>query len=327
MNKHLICLILAGTLSVSLVGCNTSTHNATNSNQNNDNIDKTPTVEIVNETTLNPDEAIKLLKETRASIIENVDSLSQDEFDEMVLTYDLGLRNNYMQLRDKYSSEYYWETLNNIPLYDLKPHVNGVADESIKKELQDVLDAGYDFYFTEGVCQYQLKIDYTSFFAELKTSLSPTLIKYYTLMLSECEEPLTYGDYLSIGYDELANRFIVLEEVISRDTITIFKEEMHDYLKDYTWQLTNINSPISNTMDENGKAMIVVVNSYRKLSESDLPIASKLGTEMLDILETSNYVLDYNNVDLTQSISDIYYSIDSLIDATYPPEVQLFNND
>jgi len=325
MNRKVISLLLAGSLIIVMSGCSEKQNEPQTIVEG---VESTETVEtevvepVTEEEALAIDFTGKTLQEIKTFIIKNKENASSAEMDEMVLLYDTELRNNFSELFDKYLYGPNASAIEDITDDEYNLNIELIADEKIKEETLNVLDAGYGFEMQEG--SYYLAIDYSAFYDMFGDKVSDDLKSYYELKKREYDDPVFHEEYLCISFKEIQYRITTLETFMKKHPNFQFKGEQTDWLTWYVNALLRVDI-FSDTVDyETGKVNEDVLSVYEELVASDLKITSQVVSEMIEILENNDYTVKMDDEKVNNAINELknkyYDEVKVLVNAFYPAQ-------
>ncbi|MDD4238241.1 MAG: hypothetical protein PHT62_06770 [Desulfotomaculaceae bacterium] len=172
---------------------------------------------------------------------------------------------------------------------------NEIKDTELKELLAKTKNSGYKVETAEGT--YFPIIDY-SFYKEFRDNVAPDLKDYINIMAVESDKVPAKDAALVIGWDDVLNRALDMEEFLSEHQDSMKADEVKElYKKYFTFTLYGLNNtPLfsygSNTMDAEAREVYEKVVKDTGNSE----FLKTLG-EYMTLIKNNNYTL---NDEITQ---------------------------
>ncbi|CAH2212654.1 hypothetical protein [Tepidibacter aestuarii] len=245
--------------------------------------------------------------ELKKFILDNIDKADEETADKMVMKYEVLLKDNFYKLFDKFNSMEYFNAVNDTMDESYKLNLESIKDENIKKEVMDAVASGYTFEMLEG--SYYLAMDYSMINDTFATYLSERLKPYYELKKKELENPTFVEEYVSIDFEEIKDRAVMLEKVIRENKDFENKDDLKNMMRWYVEALLRIDH-FSNVVDyETGKVDDIVKNTYEELKASDLKILKYVSQEMDNLLSEYEYVLKVDDKEAAKKVNNLKFKL------------------
>lgn len=251
-------------------------------------------------------EAKDVLK-IKTFILDNIQNVTEEVADKMVVKYELLLKANYYDLVDKCNSETYFMAINETINEEYALDLEKIKDENIKKEVMNFVSFGYTFIMLEG--SYYLTIDYSMINDTFGQYLSDNIKPYYGLRKKELEHPTFVEEYVSIDFDEIKNRVVTLEKVIRDNEEFENRADLKDMMAWYVQALLTVDYFNETVNYETGEVKEIVKNTYEELKASDLKISKHAAEEMDKLLAEYQYVLKPDNQEAYEKVNTLKFKI------------------
>lgn len=245
--------------------------------------------------------------QTKEFILDNIQDVTEEIADKMVLEYELLLDSNFKDLMKKYNSDTYFNAVNETMDKEHNLYLEKIKDENIKEEVMNTLASGYTFEMLEG--SYYLTIDYAMINDTFSKYLSENLKPYYELRKKDFEEPTFVEEYVSIDFEEIKNRVVILEKVIRDNKELANRADIKDFMKWHIQALLAVDY-FNNFVDyETGEVREIVKSTYEELKASDLKIAKYAAEEMDKLLSEFQYVLKQDDEEAYKKVNSLKFKI------------------
>lgn len=240
-------------------------------------------------------------------ILNNIEKVSKENADRMVEAYEDILVANYEDISNRCVSGKYRIIIEEAKNSDGSLDFQKVKNEEYRKEVKDIIGAGYVFKMAEG--DYCLYIDYAMINDKFSEYLSPKLKPYYDLRKRELNNPMFIGEYLNIGFKEVKERVITLEKFIKDNKEFKNRDDLNLLMKRYILGLLTIDSISKTVNSDTGKVEEIVKVTYAELKESDLIISKQAAMAMDSLLEKYNYVIKRSDKEATKKVNKLKFKI------------------
>lgn len=164
-----------------------------------------------------------------------------------------------------------------------------IKDAELKELLAKTKSSGYKVETAEGT--YFPIIDY-SFYKQFKDSVTPDMKDYIDIMAEESDKVPAKDAALVIGWDEVLNRALVMEEFLNEHRDSMKADEIKElYKKYFTFTLYGLNNtPLfsygSNTM--NTEARVIYDEMVEDTANSEFLHTL---SEYMTLIKNNNYTL------------------------------------
>lgn len=249
----------------------------------------------------------KNVLQTKEFILDNMENVTEDIADKMVVEYELILNSNFEDLVHKYNSHPYFNAVNETMDQQHNLNLEEIKDEKIKEEVMDLLASGYTFKMIEG--SYYLTIDYAMIHDTFSKYLSENLKPYYELRKKDLEHPTFVEEYVSVDFEELKNRVVTLEKVIRDNKGFANREDIKDLMKWHIQALLTVGYFNESVNYETGEVGKSIKNIYEDLKASNLEISKHAAEEMDRLLSEFQYVLKKDDEEAYKKVNSLKFRI------------------